>query len=84
MACDVEGDAGEQVVNVQLITELVQWFVRDAGGDVDAALAKLPNAKEDRWDSGMMADKDRTMEGSAILVPYYPCCPYRLTNRITY
>ena len=66
-ACRALAQLDENVVNVQLISELVRWFVVDAEGDVDHALAKLPNARDDRWDKGM-ADNDRGMDGAAILV----------------
>ena len=58
------------MVNRQLIVELVQWFVGQAGGDVDRALQILPGSRDDRWDPGM-ADKDEArgdMDTAAILV----------------
>ena len=58
------------MVNKQLIVELVQWFVGQAGGDVDRALQNLPGSRDDRWDAGM-ADKAEArgdMDTAAILV----------------
>ena len=63
------------VVNTQLIVELVTWFVNDADGDVDAALARLPGAREDSWDRGTAQKEERDRDdggagagGTAVLV----------------
>ncbi len=69
-ACRALAQLDTDVVNRQLIVELVQWFVGQAGGDVDRALQILPGSRDDRWDPGM-ADKDEArgdMDTAAILV----------------
>ena len=72
-------------MNNQLIVELVTWFVNDADGDVDAALARLPGAREDSWDRGTAQKEERDRDdggagaGGTAVLSFFPASERLIT-----